>query len=81
PIDVTGKTEHRVADLLNGEHSLRLVVTDEAGNVVQTTSAVEVDAGFLNSEGSFLTLTLLVVAIVAIAGAVMWSLARGRSGK
>lgn len=81
PIDVTGKTEHRVADLLNGEHSLRLVVTDEAGNVVQTTSVVEVDAGFLNSEGSLLTLTLLVVAIVAIAGAVTWSLARGWSGK
>ncbi len=81
PIDVTGKREHRVAGLQNGEHSLRLVVTDEAGNVVQTTSAVEVDAGFLNSEGSFLTLTLLVVVIVAIASAVMRSLLRGRNGK
>ena len=81
PIDVTGMSEHRVVDLMNGGHSLRLVVTDEAGNVAETTYTVEVSAGFLNSEGSFQTLMLLVVVIVGIAGAVIWSLSRGRKGE
>jgi hypothetical protein len=79
-IDVTGRHLHKLDGLLNGRHTVRIVVEDSAGNTAEATVLIDVDAGMFNTEhGDLVALSLVVVltAVAVAAGLVVRSRRRG----
>jgi hypothetical protein len=72
PVDVTGMVSYRWTDLMNGEHTVRLVATDVAGNTVTRTAKVDVDAGIFNTEGAWTTVALLLLVVVGLVAVGLW---------
>jgi hypothetical protein len=73
PIDVSDWNLHKLDDLLNGRHTVRIVVEDSAGNTAEETVVIDVDAGMFNTEhGSLVALSLvLVLVVLAVAAALV----------
>ncbi len=81
PVNVTERTSHWIEGLTNGEHTVRLVATDEAGNEAEVSTTFQVDGGILNNSWSWMLVTLLVMVLVAAASLfTMWSRRRDVGG-
>lgn len=80
PVNVTDRSGYDLEGLLNGEHEVRLVAVDRAGNEAEASITVVVDAGIMNNSWSG-TLVVGLVVVVAVASTTGLLLHRRRGSR